>query len=224
MGKDPAFLFYSNDFLSGTFTMSDDQVGKYIRLLCIQHQKERHVLSEKDMINICKSYDEDIYLKFIKDDAGNYYNERLNNEITRREKYSDSRSKNRTGTKSNTYNDEKFKNICLTCVKHMETETETVNITCNSCFKKSNYSKINKGAAKKTFSPPTVEEVKKYFQENGFTPESGVRAFNYYDVAGWKDSRGEQVRSWKQKVQSVWFKDENRTAVKKPYRTPQPVF
>jgi hypothetical protein len=35
MAKDPAFLFYSNDFLSGTYTMSDDQVGKFIRLLCI---------------------------------------------------------------------------------------------------------------------------------------------------------------------------------------------
>ena len=39
MAKDPAFLFYSNDFLTGTYTMTDEQVGKYIRLLCLQHQK-----------------------------------------------------------------------------------------------------------------------------------------------------------------------------------------
>ena len=43
--KDPAFLFYSSDFLSGTFTMTNEQIGKYIRLLCIQHQK--YILSEK---------------------------------------------------------------------------------------------------------------------------------------------------------------------------------
>ena len=34
MAKDPAVLFYTNDFLSRTFTMTDEQVGKYIRLLC----------------------------------------------------------------------------------------------------------------------------------------------------------------------------------------------
>ena len=28
--KDPAFLFYSSDFLSGTMLMSDEDVGKYI--------------------------------------------------------------------------------------------------------------------------------------------------------------------------------------------------
>jgi len=31
--KDPAVLFYTQDFLTGTFTMTDEQVGKYIRLL-----------------------------------------------------------------------------------------------------------------------------------------------------------------------------------------------
>jgi len=38
MGKDPAFLFYSSDFTIGTQFMTDEQVGKYIRLLCAQHQ------------------------------------------------------------------------------------------------------------------------------------------------------------------------------------------
>ena len=39
MAKDPAFLFYPSDFLTGTMFMTDEQVGKYIRLLCAQHQK-----------------------------------------------------------------------------------------------------------------------------------------------------------------------------------------
>ena len=62
MSKDPAVLFYTSDFLTGTTLMSNEQVGKYIRLLCIQHQKG--VLSEKDMLKICDSYDEDIFDKF----------------------------------------------------------------------------------------------------------------------------------------------------------------
>lgn len=34
--KPPAFQFYADDFLSGTFHMTDEEVGQYIRLLCRQ--------------------------------------------------------------------------------------------------------------------------------------------------------------------------------------------
>ena len=54
MGTDPAILFYTSDFLTGTLTMSDKNVGKYIRLLCLQHQKGR--LTEQDMLFICSTY------------------------------------------------------------------------------------------------------------------------------------------------------------------------
>lgn len=113
MAKDPAFLFYSSDFLVGTLTMSDEQVGKYIRLLCLQHQKS--ILSEKDMLNICKSYDKDIYDKFQKIETG-YVNERLLQETIKRSKYSESRRNNRTQ-----------KNICKSYDEHMENESENIN-------------------------------------------------------------------------------------------------
>jgi hypothetical protein len=67
-----------------------------------------------------------------------------------------------------------------------------------------------------TFIPPLQDEVTSYFEENGYTKESGLKAFNYYDVAGWKDSRGNKVKNWKQKMQSVWFKDENKKTAHKP--------
>lgn len=50
--KDPAFLFYSSDFLSGTMLMTDEEIGQYIKLICLQHQKGH--LKEKDILNICK--------------------------------------------------------------------------------------------------------------------------------------------------------------------------
>ena len=92
MAKDPAFLFYSNDFLTGTYTMSDEQVGKYIRLLCLQHQKG--TLSQTDMDKVCGKYDKDIYDKFVKLDNG-YVNQRLLEESIRRNNYCDSRRNNR---------------------------------------------------------------------------------------------------------------------------------
>ena len=66
--KDPAFLFYSNDFSIGTQFLSDEQVGKYVRLLLAQHQHGH--LTEKQMLFICKSYDFDIVSKYKKDDNG----------------------------------------------------------------------------------------------------------------------------------------------------------
>ena len=52
MAKDPAVLFYTQDFLVGTMTMSYEQKGKYITLLCLQHQKGK--LTLKDLQAILK--------------------------------------------------------------------------------------------------------------------------------------------------------------------------
>ncbi len=124
--KDPAFLFYSSDFLSGTLLMTDEQVGRYIKLLCLQHQKGH--LKEKDMLNICKTYDEDIFSKFKKDDENNYYNERLEIETNKRKAYSESRRNNRR--KRKTY-EEDIKNICDSYEKHMGNENINENIIIN---------------------------------------------------------------------------------------------
>jgi uncharacterized protein YdaU (DUF1376 family) len=127
--KDPAFLFYSSDFITGTYFMTDEQVGKYIRLMCMQHQKEK--LTEKDMLKICKTYDEDIYSKFIQDENGNYYNKRLLEEIEKRRAYSESRRKNRQKKEKREENKEDMINISNTYDKHMENENEIENININ---------------------------------------------------------------------------------------------
>ena len=125
MAKDPAVLFYTSDFLSGTFTMTDEQVGKYIRLLCLQHQKG--LLTEKDMVSICKEYDSDVYSKFVKE-GETYYNQRMKDEADRRKRFSDSRANNRKKKTS----EKDMNNICNSYEKHMETENETVTINVNN--------------------------------------------------------------------------------------------
>lgn len=64
------------------------------------------------------------------------------------------------------------------------------------------------------FTAPTILEVQTYFIENGFSKELAKRAFDYYDVGNWKDSKGNQVKNWKQKMRGVWFKDENKEITK----------
>ena len=127
--KDPAFLFYSSDFLSGTLLMSDEDVGKYIRLLCLQHQKGH--LKEKDMLSICKTFNEEIFNKFVKDNEGNYYNERLEYESNKRKAYSESRRNNRKKKEENETYEEDMKNICNTYEKHMGNENENIIINKN---------------------------------------------------------------------------------------------
>jgi len=70
--------------------------------------------------------------------------------------------------------------------------------------------KAKKDKSEKVFSPPTLLDVVSYFSESGYTEDAGKRAFNYYDCAAWIDSKGNKVRNWKQKMQAVWFKDENK--------------
>ena len=109
MSKDPAVLLYTSDFLSGTFTMSDEQVGRYIRLLCLQHQKGK--LTEKDMQSICKGYDSDVYEKFDLID-GYYINKRMYEEAEKRSKFTESRRKNASAKHM---------------PNHMENENENIN-------------------------------------------------------------------------------------------------
>ena len=63
---------------------------------------------------------------------------------------------------------------------------------------------------------PSSLEVENYFFENGYKREAGKKAFNYYSTGNWIDSKGNKVRNWKQKMQAIWFKDENKIIDKKP--------
>ena len=59
-GKDTAVLFYSQDWLVGTLTMSYEERGKYITLLCMQHQKGK--LTMKDLKAVLTEEDVDNWL------------------------------------------------------------------------------------------------------------------------------------------------------------------
>lgn len=89
MSKDPAFLFYSSDFLTGCSDLTMEERGQYITLLCLQHQKGH--LNEKTIRLSLGSISVDVRNKFITDDEGNLYNEILENHIKERENFVESR-------------------------------------------------------------------------------------------------------------------------------------
>lgn len=85
MAKDPAFLFYPSDFLTGTMFMNNEQLGIYIRLLCSQHQHGGII--DKISFNSMVGQHEIVKAKFIECELG-FYNERLAEEMQKRQKKS----------------------------------------------------------------------------------------------------------------------------------------
>lgn len=83
----------------------------------------------------------------------------------------------------------------------IETDTEI-----DTDLVKNTKKKITK---KDTFTPPEFNEFKAYCKENGFENIS-ERAFKYYSEMDWCDSTGKPIKSWKGKLQAVWFRDDNK--------------
>lgn len=90
MGKDPAFLFYTNDFISGIADLTMEERGQYITLLCLQHQKGH--LSDKIIKLSLGNAAADVMAKFRQDAAGLWYNARLEFEIEKRKSHSKKQS------------------------------------------------------------------------------------------------------------------------------------
>ena len=115
MSKDPAFLFYHQDFFTGVSDMTNEEIGAYIKCMCVQASKGG--ITEKHMLIICNSYEVHNVVKSkftFNDETELYENFRLKNELEKRKKYSESRSNNRKKVKITMPTDE---NICKTYVK-----------------------------------------------------------------------------------------------------------
>jgi uncharacterized protein YdaU (DUF1376 family) len=89
MAKDPAFLFYPNDYIGGTMGMTFEEKGAYIELLMLQFNRGHMT---KDMIShTIGQIWERISVKFIIDDNGLFYNKRLELEQNNRKRFTESR-------------------------------------------------------------------------------------------------------------------------------------
>ncbi|QHB38656.1 hypothetical protein lillamy94_gp044 [Flavobacterium phage vB_FspS_lillamy9-4] len=83
-------------------------------------------------------------------------------------------------------------------------DSVSVSVSVSDNVKDKNKRVVNK------FTPPSQIEVIDYFNQNGYSNESAIKAFLYYETGNWKDGKGNQVKNWKQKMQSVWFKEDNK--------------
>lgn len=128
--KDPAVLFYTADFLADTTLWNYDELGRYIKLLCLQHLQGG--ISEDDFKSVAEASNR-VNSKFDLCDDGLYRNKRMQKEAESRHSFCESRRANinkryekANSTSAPTYVEHK-KSICDTSVVHMENENINVN-------------------------------------------------------------------------------------------------
>jgi len=186
--KAPAFQFYADDFLAGTITMTNEERGAYIALLCIQWSKES--LTENDFQRVCMGmppHSQRIcQSKFQIDAEGNYKNQRLETErekqVQYRKKQTDNANKRWLGnaTAYATALPADMPNSCS------PSPSPTPNNKEESIAPKSQRSR---------FVVPSVEEVETACVEIGLPASEAGRFIDHYESKGWKVS-GSPMKSW----------------------------
>ena len=85
--------------------------------------------------------------------------------------------------------------------------------------KNNNENKKENENKKKNFEPPTLDEVKAWFTEQGSTAEAGAKAWQYYTDGEWIDAKGQPVRNWRQKMRGGrWLESVKPVESIKPYQ------
>lgn len=204
MAKDPAFLFYPNDWLGGTMYLSRHIKGCYIDLLIAQFNNGPLSL---DTIKTVLGQDQANWTvlssKFKQTAEGLWYNERLATEIEKRKKFSDSRRDN----VRKRYDKEKSTSVD-TSVEHMYIHMENRNrdslpvLEKDSTIRKDRQDFLNNQAWKEQFCMSknlTMDQLEK------------IQAQWIEDV----DLKGEEVDSYKKYFTNWYNKNPAQSAPKK---------
>jgi uncharacterized protein YdaU (DUF1376 family) len=169
MAKDPAFLFYPNDWIGGTMGMTFEEKGAYMELLMMQFNRGH--MTKHMMAQVVGQMLDKLLDKFIKDSNGLYYNDRLEQEQIRRKSFVVSRLNNKKGINGHTKK-----------VGHMTSHMENENINEN-VIKDSSVLEQKK------------EEVERIFLQQGGTKEMALAFFNRYEAVDWK-IRGTPIKNF----------------------------
>jgi len=210
MAKDPAFLFYYQDFLVGTDDMELPAIGAYIRCLC--HQASKGGLSISHMKKICETHEihMSVQKKFRAGEDGLFFNERLRVEMDKRKAYTESRRLNRS--KPNSSNSH-MKHISETYVSHMENENEN-EIVIEDIGKEG----VEGKPKTSRFKAPDLMDVEQFMDEANVKAgrvwnDGKVRAeaknfWNYYEANGWRVGKN-PMKKWDAAARN-WMNNANK--------------
>jgi hypothetical protein len=199
--KSPAFNFYSGDFLNGVLFMGDADIGKYIKLMCVQHQKGH--LSLEQMEVVCRGTVPKVVMdNFMQDDAGLYYNKKLEKVIAEKQEYCEKQA-NHLGE----YRGLTRAQIAELKAKKAKEVGEPPIIESSTPAEEN----IPKGKSQRAvvFNPPTVLEVADYCKENNYAIDP-IAFVNFYEANGWKQGM-KPIKSWQACVVTWVQRDKKNT-------------
>ncbi len=130
MAKDPAFLFYSQDFIVGVQTLTYEERGKYITILAQMHQQGR--MNEETIRFLVGNVSVNLKSKFSVDGNDLWYNKRLEAEIEKRVLFTESRRINGSKGGRPKKSDSKKKPLAKPSANHMGSHMENENESVNS--------------------------------------------------------------------------------------------
>ena len=194
MAKDPAFLFYPGDYVSGTMGMTFEEKGAYIDLLMLQFNRG-HMTEHMIKHTVGNLWDQ-VKSKFIQDDEGLWYNVRLDIEKDKRKTFTMSRRNNIKSKQKKEENTSYEIHMNNHMLPHMENENENINID-NITIK--NKCQLN--------------EALEYFSIKIGIADGKIEAekfFNYYESNGWKVGKN-PMKNWKAAANN-WITNTNKYA------------
>lgn len=208
MAKDPAFLFYPNDWLGGTMGMTFEEKGAYMELLMLQFNRGHMT---KDMIGrTVGQLWVNIKDKFIEDENGCFYNTRLEEEKNKRKSFTESRRNNRKGVNQHTKNKE-HKSGHMT--SHMVNVNEDVNDN-------------EKEVIKLKDRIPNLENFIAYGLEQAAKNRINVSEtalsmkYEAWKENGWINGNGQPIKNWKSSlINTLPYIKETEKGKPKQYET-----
>jgi uncharacterized protein YdaU (DUF1376 family) len=179
MAKDPAFLFYPGDYVSGTMGMTFEEKGAYMDLLMLQFNRG-HMNTHMIQHTVGHLW-EQVKCKFIQDQEGLWYNIRLDVEKDKRKTFTESR-RNNMKPKNKSKDEPSYETHMQ---PHMDSHMENVNEDINKDIN------INK-------SKCSFEQVYEYMSLRIGIDQAKIEAekfVNYYESNGWKVGKN-PMKSW----------------------------
>ena len=200
MNKPPAFQFYADDFLAGVATMSNEEVGLYIRLLAIQWGAGG--ITEDDISRLGTAMEQPsldyVKRKFEKSESGLLKNQRLESERAKQAEYRSNRSESgKLGAEKRWHSHSTA--IAQPMAKHGSPSPSPIK------------HEIESGVAER----PSLEEVKAYAAQIGLGPWKAEDWFNEMEACGWLDFNHRPVAKWQPmlvRVKTKWEADGRPTA------------
>lgn len=182
MAKDPAFLFYPNDWIGGTMGMTFEEKGAYMELLMTQFNRG-HMTTHMIGQVVGQIWDR-IQEKFVKDENGLWYNVRLEEEKVRRQNFTKSRRNNVSGKNQHSKKEE---NNEENEVAHMDGHMTSHMENENTLILNNNKNKIDITKSNLFKQPivPSKDEVWEFFKGSGGTKEMAKSFYEKYEATGW---------------------------------------